>query len=388
MIKITIDDKRKIILDRYLYMAAYVLPFAPEDVLDTDKLEIDGGIVMASNFMSKSEKAPRNRTAAYKKLLKKYRVKKPRRLKGNERERRLKRDQLLAAEVIQKENSELYQFLYSESLQDTCEPPRINRKNLRRLLTTKMDELDTDLQKIAQNSKHSKDMLDVVFRYTAFSESADILKLLKDMNVSVCPYCNRQYTFTFSKDNKSSRPQLDHFYPKDKYPCFAVSFYNLIPSCALCNNAKSNSDIADKNKRILYPYSDEMGDDVRFETRYESGFRYLFGNKNAIDEFKLILNPDNGNLDEQYRIKVKNAMEQFNLEELYQGHKDYVLNLFRKNYIFSDAYIEMLCREFPDILTSREEVKSLLYLMDIGKSHWGERVLGKLTHDIDWEIHA
>ena len=35
---------------------------------------------------------------------------------------------------------------------------------------------------------------------------------------------------------------------------------------------------------------------------------------------------------------------------------------------------------------SFEDVKSMVYLMNINQEHWGRRSLGKLTHDIDQEI--
>jgi hypothetical protein len=52
-----------------------------------------------------------------------------------------------------------------------------------------------------------------------------------------------EVTFTLNK-SKELMPEIDHFYPKDKYPFLAVSFFNLIPSCLTCNglSAMSNTD--------------------------------------------------------------------------------------------------------------------------------------------------
>ena len=36
------------------------------------------------------------------------------------------------------------------------------------------------------------------------------------MEVPVCPYCNRLYITALKR--KKVRPQLDHFFPKSKYP--------------------------------------------------------------------------------------------------------------------------------------------------------------------------
>ena len=32
-----------------------------------------------------------------------------------------------------------------------------------------------------------------------------------------------------------SKKQIDHFFPKRKYPFLALCYYNLIPSCDICN---------------------------------------------------------------------------------------------------------------------------------------------------------
>ncbi|MDQ7066856.1 MAG: hypothetical protein Q9M40_01995 [Sulfurimonas sp.] len=55
-------------------------------------------------------------------------------------------------------------------------------------------------------------------------------KLVKSLNLSVCPYCNRNTIYNITNKNRRTS-DLDHFYPKSKYPFLAVSFYNLIPSC-------------------------------------------------------------------------------------------------------------------------------------------------------------
>lgn len=56
------------------------------------------------------------------------------------------------------------------------------------------------------------------------------------IGVTTCPYCNRSYIFTSSKSG--TRPQYDHYFPKSKYPYLALSMYNLIPCCSICNGLK------------------------------------------------------------------------------------------------------------------------------------------------------
>ena len=155
---------------------------------------------------------------------------------------------------------------------------------------------------------------------------------------------------------------------------------NLIPSCGLCNQGKG-----DKEEPVLYPYSDEMGVAAVFLTKPETGLGYLTGNQEALDEFSVELKFTDG-LSKDLTDRIRNSDELFKLTRLYNHHKDYILYLFWKNYVFSKKYLEELCEEFPEVFHSFEDAKSIMYLMDISQAQWGRRSLGKLTHDIDMEI--
>lgn len=370
----------KEILDRYLYLAAYILPFPPEDVLGTDTLEVDGKVITSRNFCQESGKRPRKRTQPYMSLLQDYNV------VGGSVPSHAKWDQdyLLAAKLIWYASSELYTYLYqvNDASVEPTEPPLIRRGNLRDLLTAKMDALPIELERIGNVVGAYSDLLQRnVFRYEAFSQNKHAVKMLEAMDVNVCPYCNRLYTMTLSGNSGKSRPQFDHYKNKSQYPYFAVSLMNLIPSCGLCNQSKH-----DRDEEVLYPYSDEMGMDVLFHTKPETGLNYLTGSKEALDEFSVTLDIMNSSLPETLKNKIQNSDKAFNLTELYNKHKDYILYLYWKNHVFTDEYLEELCEKFPDAFPSFEDAKSMVYLMDINQEHWGRRSLGKLTHDIDQEI--
>lgn len=376
----------KKIFDRYLYLAAYVLPFPVEDVIWDDVLEVDGENYTAADFLEK-KKRQRNRDKNYLDLLEENGV--GERGKDFSKEEKLAHDAQLAEKLINKASEDLHAFLYEKEGNG-----KIRKDNLRKLLTVKMDDFDDELKKIGKIKRSESDiLLKEVFRYEPFSKNEHAVEMLKDMDVNVCPYCNRMYTVTLVKkndevceDEKSgkkhkSRPQFDHYINKSDYPYLAVSLMNLIPCCGLCNQSKGKS-----NKRVLYPYSDEMGTDVMFQTECEGGVTYLTGNRNAADEFSVtlkILNPD---LDAGVKERVKSSNKEFNLTELYDMHKDYILYLFRKNYIFSEDYLKTLYEEFGGLFESLEDVRNMMYLMDIDKEQWGRRPLAKLTHDIDREI--
>jgi len=164
-------------------------------------------------------------------------------------------------------------------------------------------------------------------------------ELCHKLNISICPYCNRQYIFTASKVEEDgsekwvARPQLDHFYPKSKYPFLSCSFYNLIPSCPTCNMGKNDNDT-----ETLYPYLE--------------GFRNSDGSRNAqfriesnmVDEiFRLgTVNPDINYTIELKRIcdpdeHIKGSDEVFNLTILYNEHQVELRDLIKRYLIMIGA---------------------------------------------------
>jgi len=93
-------------------------------------------------------------------------------------------------------------------------------------------------------------------------------KLLSLMEIEVCPYCQRNYISSFEEnDDKRITADLDHFYPKSLYPFLALSLYNFIPSCQICNSRfKGTKDTYNS----VYPYEESFDDlGAKFETSKE-----------------------------------------------------------------------------------------------------------------------
>lgn len=193
------------------------------------------------------------------------------------------------------------------------------------------------------------------------------------LNVRTCPYCNRQYTFTISKDktkNFKTRPEYDHFYDKKDYPLLALSFYNLVPSCHICNHSKRTRSVK------VNPYL--KGFKTKFSIQVGNNEKYT--NINDIKSIKTIndfhISFANPSHDEEQNIAI------FGLKHLYSEHKDYVLELVEK----SEAYNQLMCKniaeEFQGIFTTQQQVYDLVwgkYLQDVELE---KRPLSKLTKDI------
>lgn len=235
------------------------------------------------------------------------------------------------------------------------------------------------------------DALWKLFNYDSFlsDNGHGFSELVSLLDVNVCPYCGRAFTHTVKKAGAEGylrTNQADHFYPKTSYPWLALSIRNLIPVCGPCNLRK-----LDDSAPILYPYEEEMGDAYRFRTHPVKGLSYLLGGRNAESEFEVKLEKTAQAEEVEAKRKgfcdrAENEIDLLGLDTLYSTHNDYVLNVFRQRYIFSEPYVRELLRAFPELFHSREEVRSLLYLKNISAEHIGNAPLDKLTRDMDREI--
>lgn len=154
-------------------------------------------------------------------------------------------------------------------------------------------------------------------------------EMCKEMGVTVCPYCNRQYIFTIDTSNGCVRPQLDHFFPKSKYPLLACSFYNMIPSCPSCNTLKGDKDVL-----LVYPYEEEFGKNGCFEIILDD-YLFIKTKKSIEDCITVKISLDECN-DKNLKPKIEKAKEIFLLDELYNKHQIELKDLlFRYNYFRS-----------------------------------------------------
>lgn len=150
-------------------------------------------------------------------------------------------------------------------------------------------------------------------------------KIVKLLELRVCPYCGRSYIYSIEnnyrlKGSHIVKPQIDHFFPKSKYPYFALSYFNLIPICHFCNmiGAKGDNDALGRRDHLRYPYPYRFKDsDIKFY--YEMNSTDYFNP----DSFSVHINYSNGTLEDGCR-------KDLSLDDFYASHNWEVFNLFRQ----------------------------------------------------------
>ena len=280
--------------------------------------------------------------------------------------------------TLREDAQDLYNRLFPEGILD--------RVALLDLLLVRPDDEKIDSFIDLVNTEAAREAAEAIFDYSAFSRRPDFPELVRLLDVNVCPYCGRAFTGTAKKKSTGKyfrTNQVDHFLPKSIYPQFALSLWNLIPSCASCNNRK-NDIVTDS----LYPYAQEMGDSFRLCTEGTDGLDYMISTAKG-SKFRVAFKafPESTEPGELELIRRARAeIDMLGLDALYASHKDYVRDIYRQRYDFDDAYIDSLIRTFPLLFRTREDVRALLYMKRIEKENIGSAPLDKLTRDIDTEI--
>nr|WP_307992105.1 hypothetical protein [uncultured Niameybacter sp.] len=212
-------------------------------------------------------------------------------------------------------------------------------------------------------------------------------QLLSMLGIDVCPYCNRNYiTYYDEGDMQKTTADLDHYYPKSKYPFLALSLYNFVPSCQICNSRFK----LDKEIYSLYPYEEGFGNNAKFRTKFcknkdEWDINYLLGLEGDF-ELEIAINE---NIDEDMKKKIEGSKELFHLEAIYDSHKEYVREIIKKIYCYNDERIEELAQEYPELFKSNQEVIEMVfgnYMID--EERMIQRPLSKLTQDMVKEFRV
>lgn len=207
-------------------------------------------------------------------------------------------------------------------------------------------------------------------------------KFLMKLGIKVCPYCNRQYITPIYCDNGKVRADLDHFYPKYIYPYLAMSIYNLVPSCKFCNSSLKNGKEFNYDNN-LNPY--EYG----FSNLYTFSYDIIEENGLVNEENLKIILKDNSQTEQEKRIvrKAQNNKDIFQIENIYNFHKNEVADLIKKKMIYTDKNIEILLKQYKNLFESKEQVVEFIIGGYSNKEEeYSNKILSKLINDIRNEL--
>lgn len=237
--------------------------------------------------------------------------------------------------------------------------------------------------KSAKNKTQTQ--LDLVAKYQSVFDVFDYDKfIVKDRDVAytiaqiigqnTCVYCNRHYVFTVDDENNNhiTRPEFDHYLLKSKYPFFALSLYNLIPSCHICNsNCKGTKELSME----MNPYLTDKKDFFKFSYDIDkSGFP-------SSVKIKDIDIPKNK--------EVIELLQCFKIKEIYDCHINLELrDLYTFATKYSDTYLQDILNKINSDFkfSSQEEAYRILFGTEQLEEKDNNRPLSKFKRDILKEL--
>ncbi len=248
-------------------------------------------------------------------------------------------------------------------------------------------DLKKALEKYYNDNSPFKDQIVKLFDYEKFAREKRH-EVISMMNVRVCPYCQRNYITNYigSEESNKTTADLDHFYCQEKYPFLALSLYNFIPSCQICNSRLKGS-VSAYEEKLLYPY-EESFEDSRFKAVFKTDKKLLEEILSGNAEFRVELNIEDY-LDEESRQRVQKTIETFCLNEIYStSHNNYIKSLIEN----LEEYPEGKYIEISEIFGEEiDEIKIKSELREIVEKPYKDRIeagepLAKLTKDILEEL--
>lgn len=200
-----------------------------------------------------------------------------------------------------------------------------------------------------------------------FIDSRDILiNHFENVKIRTCVYCNRQFAVTTK--NGAMGYQLDHIYPKKLYPYLAINFYNLIPTCSVCNGKKS-----DRSDVCVSMYSPSGEDLISIALEKNSIVNYIINGKVGSLSFDI--------KNETTDTNVDNLVEAINLKDFYNCHKDIAEEILVKSYTYSPSMLRSLEKNL-NLKVNKLDLYRIWYNAYKDKSDVFMRPLNKMTQDI------
>ncbi|MGB3751080.1 MAG: HNH endonuclease [Arcobacteraceae bacterium] len=268
-----------------------------------------------------------------------------------------------------------------ESYYNSCIKHKLNNYSLEDILCGDFEKIKEIKESVGEKYSSQTNLMKQFFNYDKKSASFNaktscfqgkISKFFEEeVEVHTCYYCNIDFINTFKKGKETKNAfTLDHVLEKADYPFLALSLYNLVPSCYVCNSKVKDSkikfdDCSPTNKNF------DFNDKVKFKS-------FLINPNLQIEKeedfyIKLI---------ESYSSQYDTYIESLNLNDRYDYHKYKVIEMIKKREDYPDSRIKELSN-----LTQKteEEIKQDLFGIYLN-DELHKRPLSKLIKDISEEL--
>jgi len=269
--------------------------------------------------------------------------------------------------------------------------------NVKKIILLEADKLNVFVQDIEKsidsltNDEQEKlrATLKDIFQYSKLQGKKLAPYFEKYLNPSTCYYCNIDFINRYGeeeieKDGKKetvfkNKFTLDHFIDKGRYPYLALSIFNLVPCCFICNSKKIKGSIEFYGKKELedtnpYLKSFQFDQKVKFKLYLTNSCKDL--NIKAKDNIDI-------QLKEQYSNKYEDYIKVFRLNERYQAHKDIVFEMIKNTKLYPESRL----KELQDLTgIPYQEIKKDIFKLIGDEVDLSKEPFSKLKRDMAYEL--
>ncbi|WP_433691367.1 hypothetical protein [Kosakonia cowanii] len=207
-----------------------------------------------------------------------------------------------------------------------------------------------------------------VFNYNDFLKSKDNLRaeILSNINITVCPYCNRQYVDFYAHAGKvKSIAQIDHMLPESVFPLYALSLMNFTPSCYHCN--------CSIKKDRLFPWKKIYCENPANKNYFKLIYNKLSGFYGDKENFTITVDPKS----EEDRLNSYF----FRHELIYSNHKEDVSLLLKRRFLLAKGYRTSVKKILGEEITDNE-FRNIILGVTANEKELLTKPLTKLKKDI------
>lgn len=169
-----------------------------------------------------------------------------------------------------------------------------------------------------------------------------IAEFVRLLDVRYCPYCNAETVETAMLPERIHVPDIDHIFPKEKYPLLSLSLYNLVPACNRCNSRfKKAHDMLDGwsvNRPLpsLHPYVHNIFKRIRFDYRPKSVGNLFIQPRMTDSPLTVSAVKDSGSHADSY-------IEEYHLNEVYRDiYAEEINEAIRMEAICSKDFVDAM----------------------------------------------
>lgn len=198
-----------------------------------------------------------------------------------------------------------------------------------------------------------------------------MVPIIEAMGIRACVYCNVQYALTVN--HSKGMFELDHCYPKSKFPFLCTTFYNLQPSCPTCNHGKKTA-IADFG---LYTTDKNQLEPFHLATNPQIYFR-----KRRLDPKWITVHLVASDVNDKDQVILAfNHERDFNIDATYREVVDVAEETMWRCRAYDDTYKELFMNNFPELYDKDALHRFIFGTYSEGNVH--KRPLTKLIRDIE-----